>query len=102
MKKFKFFLGLLFLTIIATGIHSNSLEKSRVPDAGLAALMTLSIGLVISLAGLGLDLLFIFKKAGGGTSGGHALGKALFQLVLGASIIIGMYLIYVFVFVSQP
>lgn len=89
MVKFKFFLGGIFLTVVATVYSAKVLSSRSEPDAGLGAFYTLFQGLLISGLALFVDLHLLNKQ-----SGMAAVGKAILQLLAAIALLIGAYIIF--------
>jgi hypothetical protein len=91
MKKFKFSLAFLLLTVLAVIVHSVIITGDKTPDSGLAPLQTLAFGLLLTGFGLLLDTYFIFTRSGKAAIKNHKV----FWQIIGALVILGMlYSVY--------
>ncbi|HEX5447642.1 MAG TPA: hypothetical protein VFW90_00330 [Candidatus Saccharimonadales bacterium] len=91
MKKFKFSLAFLLLTVLAVIMHSIAIAGDKTPDAGLAPLGTLAFGLLLIGFGLLLDTYFIFTKSNKPAIRNR---KTFWQIIGGLAIFGIIYFVY--------
>lgn len=91
MKKFKFSLTFLAITLLAVVVHDVSLSDNKTPDAGLEIFNTIAGGVLLIGAGLLLDLYVILTKSNKPAIQSH---KGFWQIIGGLAIFGIIYFVY--------